>query len=252
MPRYRLTIEYDGTPFSGWQRQDNGPSVQQAVETAGEGLSGGKSPVYAAGRTDAGVHALAMTAHIDLPKAFPADTVRDGLNAHLRPQPVVILGATSVTEDFHARFSCRKRHYLYRVLNRRPPSALDRHHVWHVGQPLNVSNMQQAAASLIGKHDFTTYRSAHCQSPDPVKTLDQCDIRTHAEEVRFSLSAPSFLHNQVRSIVGTLVQVGLGRWAPDDVADALAARDRSRCGPVAPPDGLYFVQADYDEAASRP
>lgn len=251
MPRYRLDIEYDGSRFVGWQRQDNGRSVQEAVEAAGAALSQDKAPVYAAGRTDAGVHALCMTAHIDLARAFPPDTVRDGLNAYLREDPVSILKARTVAADFHARFSCQERQYLYRLLERRAPAALDRHRVWRMTGPFDVAAMQAAARALVGKHDFTTFRSAHCQADSPVRTLSSLDIDRDGEEIRFRLRAPSFLHNQVRSLVGTLAQVGLNRWAPDDVARALLARDRAACGPVAPAAGLYFVRAVYPGDATE-
>lgn len=245
MPRFHLDIEYDGSAFVGWQRQTNGRSVQEALEEAGAALSQDKAPVYGAGRTDAGVHALAMGAHIDLARPFPAHTVRDGLNAYLRNEPVSVLTARAVPSSFHARFSCHTRHYRYRVLVRRSPPALDQQRVWRISGPLAIDQMAEAARFLVGRFDFTTFRSVHCQADDPFRTLPQCDVVSRDQEVHFVLSAPSFLHNQVRSIVGTLVQVGLGRWAPEDVAAALAATDRSRCGPVAPPFGLYFVRADY-------
>lgn len=247
MPRYRLTVEFDGTPFVGWQRQDNGPSVQGALEEAGQKLTQATAVVVGAGRTDAGVHALAMTAHIDLHKELPEDTVRDGLNAHLRPAPISVLSAHLVPDGFHARFSCHRRHYLYRILNRRSPPALEANRVWQVPGPLDASAMAKAARHLVGKHDFTTFRSAHCQSASPVKTLSFIEVERAGEEIGLRLHAPSFLHNQVRSIAGTLVQVGLSRWTPEDVATALEAADRSRCGPVAPPQGLYFAKADYPD-----
>ncbi|WP_031549119.1 tRNA pseudouridine(38-40) synthase TruA [Parvularcula oceani] len=245
MPRYRLTVEFDGTPFVGWQRQENGPSVQAALEEAGAALSGAPAPVVGAGRTDAGVHALAMSAHIDLAKAFPARTVRDALNAHLRPAPIAVLTAEEAEDDFHARFSCTGRRYLYRILDRRPPPALDRTRVWHVPVALDADAMAEAARAFIGRHDFTTFRSVHCQSDSPVKTMDAVEVERAGEEVHLRLAARSFLHNQVRSIAGTLERVGAGRWRPEAVEDALAARDRSACGPVAPSRGLYFVAATY-------
>ncbi|MEM9232793.1 MAG: tRNA pseudouridine(38-40) synthase TruA [Pseudomonadota bacterium] len=247
MPRYRLDVEFDGTPYVGWQRQDNGPSVQGALEQAGLQLTQSTASCVGAGRTDAGVHALCMTAHIDLAKAMPEDTVRDGLNAHLRPQPVSVLRAARASDDWHARFTCHRRHYLYRILSRRSPPALTSRKVWHVLGPLDVSAMTEAARHLTGKHDFTTFRSVHCQSASPVKTLSSVEVEQQGEEVHFRLHAPSFLHNQVRSIVGTLAQVGLGRWSPEDVKTALIAADRSQCGPVAPASGLYFAKADYPE-----
>jgi tRNA pseudouridine38-40 synthase len=246
MPRYRLIVEYDGGPFVGWQRQDNGPSVQGALEDAGRALTGAPAPVAGAGRTDAGVHALAMTAHIDLARPFPARVVREALNAHLRPAPVSILEAEAVSEDFHARFSCVGRRYLYRILARRAPPALDKGRVWHVPVKLDTGAMAEAAAVLTGRHDFTTFRSAHCQSASPVKTLDEVEVTAEGEEIRLRLAARSFLHNQVRSIAGTLERVGAGRWTPADVEAALAARDRAACGPVAPAHGLYFAQALYE------
>lgn len=247
MPRYRLTIEYDGGPFVGWQRQDNGPSVQGAIEAAGQALTGAAAPCYGAGRTDAGVHALAMTAHIDLCRAFPAETVRDALNAHLRPAPVSILQAAAAPEGFHARYSCHGRRYLYRVLNRRTPPALARGRVWQVPGPLDCATMATAAQTFIGKHDFTTFRSSYCQADSPIRSMDSFTVAQTGEEIHFSLAAISFLHNQVRSLVGTLVQVGLGRWTISDVEGALAARDRSTCGPVAPAAGLYFAGAIYED-----
>ncbi|WOI53126.1 tRNA pseudouridine(38-40) synthase TruA [Parvularcula sp. LCG005] len=245
MPRYRIDIEYDGTGLVGWQRQDNGPSVQQAIEAAGAALSGAASPVYAAGRTDAGVHAIAMTAHIDLQKAFPTDTVRDGLNAHLRDHRITVLEAAAVDDDFHARFSCTGRHYRYRLVDRRSPPALEQNRVWHVRHALDHEKMQAAASALLGLHDFTTYRSAHCQAKSPVKTLTQFDVERVDGEVVCRLHAPSFLHNQVRSLVGTIAQVGLGRQGVDWPRQMLDACDRTLCGPVAPASGLYFVKADY-------
>jgi tRNA pseudouridine38-40 synthase len=243
--RYRLTVEFDGGPFVGWQRQENGPSVQGALEAAGEALTGAPAPVAGAGRTDAGVHALRMGAHIDLARPFPARTVREALNAHLRPAPISVLSAVEAEEGFHARFSCNGRRYLYRILDRRAPPAIEVGRVWHVPVRLDEAAMAEAAARLIGRHDFTTFRSVHCQSASPVKTLDEVRVEREGDEVRLHLSARSFLHNQVRSIAGTLERVGAGRWAPDDVGRALEAMDRSACGPVAPAHGLYFVEAVY-------
>ena len=247
MPRYRLEVEFDGTPFVGWQRQDNGPSVQGALEDAGAALTQSPAIAVGAGRTDSGVHAFAMTAHIDLAKPFDEETVRDGLNAQMRPAPISVISARAVGEDFHARFSCTRRHYLYRILNRRSPAALDKTRIWQVSSPLDETAMAEAAKHLVGKHDFTTFRSVNCQSASPVKTLSHLEIRREGEEITLRLHAPSFLHNQVRSLAGTLVQVGLGRWSPEDVKSALEAADRSRCGPVAPAHGLYFVKADYTD-----
>ncbi|GGD17182.1 tRNA pseudouridine(38-40) synthase TruA [Aquisalinus flavus] len=245
MPRYRLTLEYDGTPFAGWQRQENGPSVQAVLEVAGERLSGQRAPVAAAGRTDSGVHALGMEAHIDLDRAMPADTVRDALNFHLRPHPVAVLEASLAEEGFHARFSCIRRHYRYRFVERRAPLSLDRDRVWRRPFILDVEAMNAAALLLKGKHDFTTFRSANCQADSPVKTLEDIAVTRVGGEVHLTCHARSFLHNQVRSFAGTLERVGAGKWSAEDVASALAAADRTACGPVAPACGLYFVKADY-------
>lgn len=246
MARFRLTLEYDGGPFAGWQRQQNGPSVQAALEDAVFAFSGERVTAQAAGRTDAGVHALAMSAHIDLSAPRRADVVRNALNHHLRLRPVAVLSAEETDETFHARFSARARHYLYRIANRRAPPALEAGRVWHVPGPLDEGAMDAAARLLVGHHDFSTFRAAPCQAKSPVKTLTALRVRREAGEVVVEASAPSFLHHQVRSIVGTLVQVGLGRWSVADVAEALAAKDRAACGPVAPPQGLYFVRADYE------
>jgi tRNA pseudouridine38-40 synthase len=245
MPRYRLTLEYDGAPFVGWQRQDNGPSVQGALEDAIEKLSGERVTVTGSGRTDAGVHALGQVAHFDLVKQFEAGKVRDALNYHLRPNPVVVLNADAVDSEFHARFSARGRHYLFRILNRRSPPALETGKVWHVSPRLDADAMHAAAQVLVGQHDFTTFRAAECQAQSPVKTLDRLDVSRRADEIHIEASARSFLHHQIRSFAGTLKLVGEGKWTPRDVADALAAKDRARCGPVAPPDGLYLVRVDY-------
>jgi tRNA pseudouridine38-40 synthase len=245
MPRYRLTLEYDGGPFSGWQRQDNGPSIQAVLEEAIFRLSGERVTVTGAGRTDAGVHARGQVAHFDLVKEFSPDTVRDALNAHLRPNPVTVLEAVLAADDFHARFSAVGRHYEYRILCRRAPPAIERGHVWHVARELDLDAMQAAARALIGQHDFTTFRAAECQAKSPVKTLDRFDVMARGEEIAFVASARSFLHHQVRSMVGTLKLVGEGRWLADDVARALEARDRTRCGPVAPPAGLTLMRVDY-------
>ncbi|WP_306252371.1 tRNA pseudouridine(38-40) synthase TruA [Parvularcula sp. IMCC14364] len=245
MPRYKLTLEYDGTPFVGWQRQLNGLSVQQVLEDAAHNLSGHSVTAAGAGRTDTGVHALGMTAHLDLEKSLPPHRVRDALNHHMRPHPVGVLTAEEVSEDFHARFSCFHRHYLYRIICRRAPLALDAKRVWRVGYELDVGAMQAAAQHLVGKHDFTTFRSTHCQAKSPIKTLSTLIVSRHADEVQIRCSAPSFLHNQVRSIAGTLERVGAGRWQPASVRESLEAKTRSACGPVAPPHGLYFVKADY-------
>jgi len=245
MPRYRLTLEYDGTPFVGWQRQDNGASVQGALEDAIEKLSGERVTVTGAGRTDAGVHALGQVAHFDLVKEFEPGKVRDALNYYLRPDPVVVLVSDAVDEQFHARFSATARHYLFRILNRRSPPALDEGRVWHISPKLDAEAMHAAAQFLVGQHDFTTFRAAECQAQSPVKTLDRLDVSRRADEIHIEASARSFLHHQIRSFAGTLKLVGEGKWTPRDVADALAAKDRTRCGPVSPPDGLYLVRVDY-------
>ncbi|HWA70043.1 MAG TPA: tRNA pseudouridine(38-40) synthase TruA [Rhizomicrobium sp.] len=246
MPRYRLTIEYDGGPFVGWQRQAEGASVQGALETAIEKLSGERVTVTGAGRTDAGVHALGQVAHFDLEKTFEAGKVRDALNHYLRPDPVVVLDAAAVDGDFHARFSAMARHYWFRILNRRAPPALDEGRVWHVSQNLDADAMHAAAQFLVGRHDFTTFRAAECQSASPVKTLDRLDVSRRADEIHIEASARSFLHHQIRGFAGTLKLVGEGKWQPRDVKKALKARDRAACGPVSPPDGLYLVKVDYD------
>lgn len=243
--RYRLTIEYDGGPFVGWQRQDNGPSVQGALEEAILKLCGESVTVTGAGRTDAGVHALGQVAHFDLSKEFAADKVRDALNHFLRPMPVVVLETQVVPPDFHARFSATGRHYLYRILCRRPPPALETGHVWHVVRGLDAEAMHTAAQVLVGQHDFTTFRAAECQAKSPVKTLDRFDVSRVGEEVHVNASARSFLHHQVRSMVGSLKLVGEGKWSRRDMQHALDSRDRSACGPVAPSDGLYLVRVDY-------
>jgi tRNA pseudouridine38-40 synthase len=245
MPRYRLTLEYAGGSFVGWQRQDNGDSVQGVLEDAIAKLSGERVTVTGAGRTDAGVHALGQVAHFDLVKGFTPDRVRDALNFHVRPAAISVLDAAIAAPDFHARFSATARHYLYRILARRPPPVLEAGRVWHVVHPLDADVMHHAAQSLIGRHDFTTFRAAECQANSPVKTLDVLSVRQAADEIHIVASARSFLHHQVRSMVGSLKLVGEGKWGARDLADALAAQDRARCGPVAPPDGLYLVRVDY-------
>jgi len=246
MPRYCVTLEYDGGPFAGWQRQENGPSVQAALEQAICKLSNEAVTVTGAGRTDAGVHALGQVAHFDLEKTFAPGKLRDALNYHLRPDPVAVLDARFATEQFHARFAATSRSYLFRILNRRAPPVLERGRVWHVARALDADAMQAAALHLIGKHDFTTFRAAECQAQSPVKTLDMLSVRRACEEIHIEAKARSFLHHQIRSIAGTLKLVGEGKWRPREVATALAARDRTRCGPVAPPDGLYLVRVDYE------
>ncbi len=245
MPRYKLVVEYDGTPFVGWQRQSNGRSVQQAIEEAVAGFAGHAVRIQTAGRTDAGVHATHQVAHVDLAKEWPTDTVRDATNAHLKPEPVSILHAEIVPDTFNARMSARRRHYLYRILNRRAPAAVDLNRVWHVPWPLDADAMHAAAQTLVGRHDFTTFRAAECQADSPVRTLDRLDVARDGEEIRIAASARSFLHHQVRSMVGTLMLVGAGRWSAAEVREALEAKDRKRCGPTAPACGLYLVGVDY-------
>ncbi len=252
MPRYALKIEYDGGPFSGWQRQAALPSVQGAVEAALARLEPGAHNIAAAGRTDAGVHALAQVAHADLAKDWDPFRLSEALNHHLRPLPVAVLAVARVGPDFHARFSAIERRYLFRLVARRAPVVHDRGRVWQVLNPLDAEAMRQGAAHLVGHHDFTTFRAAMCQAKSPVKTLDELRIEEieipHGREYRFHLRARSFLHNQVRSIVGTLERVGAGGWKPEDVKAALAARDRAACGPVCPPQGLYLSGVGYAEA----
>jgi tRNA pseudouridine38-40 synthase len=250
--RWRLTIEYDGGPFMGWQRQEHGPSVQQALEEALGRMIGEQATFTAAGRTDAGVHALAMSAHVDVERELTPHRLRDGLNALVRPHPVSVLDARAVADDWHARFSCRGRRYLYRILNRRAPPALDAGKVWHVAVPLDLEAMQEAATHLVGRHDFTTFRSAQCQSDSPVKTLDRLDVSRSGDEIHVEAAARSFLHHQVRSMVGCLALVGRGQWSPADMQAALEARDRTALGLNAPPHGLYFVEALYPDAGSNP
>jgi tRNA pseudouridine38-40 synthase len=245
VPRYRLTIEYDGAPFAGWQIQMDRLTVQGALTEAVRALTGETVLVQGAGRTDAGVHALAQVAHLDLGKDWEPDTVRDALNAHLRPHPVAVLAAERVPDSFNARTSARKRHYRYDIVNRRADLTLERGRAWRVPRPLDTEAMHQAAQRLIGKHDFTTFRAAECQAKSPLKTLDRLDVVRDGERVHVFAAARSFLHTQVRSMVGSLVMVGEGRWSAADLAGALAARDRTACGQVAPPDGLYVVRVDY-------
>ena len=245
MARYKLILEYDGTNFVGWQRQENGLSIQEILEDAVKAFCGENVIAHAAGRTDAGVHALAMTAHIEIEKSPAADTVRDAVNQHMRPHPIAILSAEQAGDDFHARFSCVRRAYEYRIVNRRAPLALDAGRAWRVPQKLDADAMHEAAQCLVGKHDFTTFRSIKCQADSPVKTLDEISVSRIGEEVILRCAARSFLHNQVRSFVGTLVEAGKGKWRARDVKAALDAADRARCGQVAPPEGLYFVRAEY-------
>ncbi len=247
MPRYKLIIEYDGGGFVGWQRQTNGRSVQAALEDAVAGFCGEATTLTAAGRTDSGVHALGQCAHVDLTREWSAETVRDAVNAHLGDAGVAVLSAEMVGEDFNARFSATERRYLYRIANRRAPLALDRGRAWHVPRPLDAGSMAEAAACLVGHHDFSSFRAAECQAASPVKTLDQLDVERIGPEIHVTAAARSFLHHQVRNMVGTLALVGHGKWTPDDVAGALAACSRAAAGPTAPPDGLYLTGVTYGE-----
>lgn len=245
MTRYKLTLEYDGGPFIGWQRQDNGMSVQQALEDAVTGFCGETVTVNGAGRTDSGVHALGQVAHIDIVRDTEPERLRDALNFHLKPHPVAVLRAEAVGGDFHARFSATARAYRYRVLNRRPPPVIARGRVWWVAHALDAQAMHDAAKVLLGRHDFTTFRASLCQAPSPVKTLDRLEVMRHGEEIVIEARARSFLHHQVRNIVGTLKLVGEAKWTADDVRRALEARDRAAGGPTAPPDGLYLTDVFY-------
>jgi tRNA pseudouridine38-40 synthase len=252
MTRFRLTVEFDGRPFMGWQRQAHGPSVQQAIEEAAAAITGEQVVLHAAGRTDAGVHALAMAAHVDIARPITAHRLADALNAKLRPLPVAILRAEIVPDDWHARFSCVGRRYRYRILNRRAPLALEAGRAWRVPVTLHADVMHRAAQQLVGRHDFTTFRSAHCQAESPVKTLDLLAVRRLGAEIEIEAAARSFLHHQVRSMVGCLELVGRGKWSEKDLKNALQARDRAALGFNAPPDGLYFVEASYPEDVPSP
>mgnify|MGYP000636867684 CR=1 FL=1 len=245
MARFKLTIEYDGGPYQGWQWQDHGPSVQGAIEAAAEAVNGEPTLVYGAGRTDSGVHALAQVAHVDFAKTLRADQVRDALNFHLKSHPVSILAAELVDDEFHARFSAVERTYLYRIVDRRPKLALELGRVWRVPYRIDADAMHNAAQLLIGKHDFSTFRDTQCQSKSPVKTLDELSVIRAAGEVHIHVRAQSFLHKQVRSLAGSLVEVGRGKWTARQLEKALQAKDRKACGPVAPPDGLYLTQVIY-------
>lgn len=245
MPRYKLIIEYDGEPFVGWQFQAAGHSVQGVLEAAVAQINGVPATVHGAGRTDAGVHALGQVAHVDLARSWDVFKLRNALNANVRPHPVSVLAISEVGEDFHARFSATRRHYLFRILNRRSPPALDRGKVWWLPVDLDAEAMHAAAQLLVGKHDFSTFRAAQCQAQSPVKTLDRIDVARYGELIELRCDARSFLHNQVRSMVGSLRLVGEGKWRAQDLKRALEARDRARCGPVSPPDGLYLLRVDY-------
>src|SRR6202158_641223 len=245
MPRYKPTLEYDAPPFVGWQLQENGPSVAGALAEAIERFGGERPDVSAAGRTDAGVHAFGQVAHVDLEKEWNADTVRDALNAHLRPHPIAVISAERVAGEFHARFSATKRHYRYRTVNRRADLVIERERAWRIGKPLDARAMHEAAQALVGHHDFTTFRSAECQAESPQKTLDRFDVGREGEDIRIEASARSFLHHQVRSMVGSLALVGEGRWSVGDLSKALTAKDRSGCWPGAHAHGLYLVRVDY-------
>jgi tRNA pseudouridine38-40 synthase len=245
MPRYRLIIEYDGTSFSGWQRQAERPSVQQALEEAIAAMSGETVTTQAAGRTDAGVHALGQVAHFDLSKEWDPFRIREALNYHLRPQPVAIIAAEAVDDTFEARFSATARHYEYRILTRRAPPVIERDHVWHIPKTLDAEAMDHAASLILGTHDFTTFRSSECQANSPLRTLDAFAVRRELDHIIVTASARSFLHHQVRSMVGSLRMVGEGKWSPSDFRAALDARDRSRCGAMAPSSGLYLTGVSY-------
>jgi tRNA pseudouridine38-40 synthase len=249
MPRYRITIEYDGTPFLGWQRQAQGASVQGALEDALARFSGETASVRGAGRTDAGVHALGQVAHFDLGKDWESFRIREALNFHLRPAPVAVIECEQAADDFDARYSATRRHYRYRILSRRAPPALERHRVWWLPVELDAEAMHIAAQELLGRHDFTTFRAAQCQANSPLRTLDRLDVSRYADEIVVEASARSFLHNQVRSMVGSLKLVGEGKWHPRDLKAALEARDRTACGPVAAACGLYLAQVEYGRLA---
>jgi tRNA pseudouridine38-40 synthase len=249
--RWKLILEWDGAPFMGWQRQDHGPSVQAALERAARAMTGEEVTAHAAGRTDAGVHALGMAVHLDLAKEVTPHRLREGLNALLRPDPVAVLRAEPVPADWHARFSCVGRRYLYRIINRRAPLTLELGKAWRIGPELDVAAMRESAGMLVGRHDFTTFRSVHCQSDSPVKTLDRLEAEQVGAEVRIHAAARSFLHHQVRSMVGCLALVGQGQWRPEQIRAALKAQDRAALGFNAPPDGLYFIEAVYPNSSPR-
>ena len=252
MPRFRMVVEYDGTPYVGWQRQDNGRSVQGAIEQAVLAMTGETYSLRAAGRTDSGVHALGQVCHVDLSRDWASETLMNGVNAHLAMQNerVAIVEAEKMPETFDARFSATKRHYLYRIVNRMAPLALEAERAWHVKKALDHEAMHRAAQELVGHHDFTTFRSSHCQAKNPNRTIERLEVSRRGDVVEIRASAQSFLHNQIRSFAGTLKMAGEGKWTQEDVREALAARDRTRCGPVAPPHGLFFMQVDYGDVAT--
>ena len=252
MPRYRLTIEYDGQPYKGFQAQETLPSVQGSIERAVKAFSGQTLRLQAAGRTDTGVHATGQVIHIDLEREWRPEVVRDALNAHLMPEPIAIIDAQVAEGDWHARFSATERRYIYRILNRKSPPALDRGKVWHLKKPLDAQAMHDAAQVLIGNHDFTTFRHMQCQAKSPIKTMDVARVWREGEQVLLEFASRSFLHRQVRSMTGTLTEVGIGRWSAADVKAALEARDRRACGPVAPADGLYLVGVKYESGTDQP
>ena len=245
--RYKLIVEYDGTPYVGWQIQKNGLSVQEALQKAITGFCGEPVIPFGAGRTDAGVHATGQTAHIDLPSEFSTRTVRNAINQHLKPAPISVQQVEVVSSEFDARFSAIKRHYRYHIINRRPPLTFQKNRAWLVHGDLNVEPMQEASQLLIGKHDFTAFRSINCQAKSPIKTLDKIDVERQGQNVFVTVSARSFMHNQVRSIVGSLKMVGEGKWPISQIGDVLESRKRTQCGPVAPAHGLYFTKVEYPE-----
>lgn len=245
MTRFKLTIEYVGTDFSGWQRQANAPSIQEELERAATAFAQKPITIWGAGRTDAGVHALGQVAHFDLEKPLSADKVRDAMNYHLRPHPIAVTEAVAVSDDFHSRFSATARHYLYRIVDRRADLTFDKGRAWRAFQPVDENAMHEAAQALVGQHDFTTFRDSQCQADSPVKSLTEISVTRASEQVQVRVSAPSFLHRQVRSIVGSLMEVGKGKQPAGYIADILKSADRAQCGPVAPPDGLYLTQVDY-------
>ncbi len=247
MPRYKFIVEYDGTPFVGWQTQKNGLSVQEVMEGAFQALGGEDIRLRGAGRTDSGVHALGQVVHADLSRAWRPDLLREALNAHMRPQPIAILSVEEVPDIFDARFSAIRRHYLYRIINRRAPLTVDAGRAWHLKRKIDAEAMHEAAQLMLGEHDFSSFRDSQCQAASPVRTLERFDVSRYGEEIQFRVSARSFLHRQVRSMVGSLENVGSGKWSAKELKAVLEAKDRRRCGPVAPPEGLYLTQVDYGD-----